>query len=164
MNDLVDDVAALIALNGGQIVGKTRLQKIFYLLEAKGLGFEIDFDYRDFGPFSMELAFATDDAEALGLIESEERPGFHAVPYTIFRTTGSVPSFSDQELLKERKAALGKMKDYSSLILELAATAVFLRENGYPEDFWEEVKVRKAVKATPERIKQSNKLLKQLGL
>lgn len=164
MNDIVDDVAALIALNGGEVVGKTRLQKIFYLLEAMELGFDLDFDYKDFGPFSVELAFAADDAEALGLIESEERPGFHAVPYTIFRATASAPVFNDLDFSERCKSALEKMRGYSSLTLELAATAVFLRENGYPDDFWEEVRVRKAIKATPDRIKKANQLIKRLGL
>ena len=39
-----DYVSAIVRLAGGEIIGKTRLQKIAYLLQAKGSGFsEVDF-------------------------------------------------------------------------------------------------------------------------
>ena len=39
MLDLVDYLSSIIRLSGGEVVGKTRLQKMAYLLEAKGVGF-----------------------------------------------------------------------------------------------------------------------------
>ncbi len=163
MTDLTDKAAALVRLNGGQIVGKTRLQKMAYLLEAKGLGLGTEFDYRDFGPFSADLAFAMDDAEALGYVSTEERPGFHAVPYTIYAVNESCPSFDPADV-RGVQAALKIMDGYSALVLELAATAVYLKSNGYPKDFWEEVKRRKPLKATPELIKMASKLISELKL
>ena len=44
MQDQRRYVAELVALNGGEIVGKIRLQKIAYLLEAAGLGIDLDYE------------------------------------------------------------------------------------------------------------------------
>lgn len=164
MMDLADYVGALVLLNGGKIVGKTRLQKTAYLLEASGIGFGIDFDYHDYGPFSAELAFAADDAESLEYIETNMRPGFHSVPYTIFESTDKAPRFKKGEQTGARREALEAMRGYSALILELAATAVFLKGNGYPENSWEEVCKRKPSKATPDRLKQAKNLISDLRL
>ena len=164
MTDLVDYVAALIRLADGQIVGKTRLQKFAYLLEAKGIGFGIDFDYHNFGPFSAELAFAVDDAESLGYITTEEHPGYHSVPYTIFKSTDEAPELDDEDQSEAISEALGVMSEFSALVLELAATAVYLRENGFPQTFWPEVKKRKALKATSQGLEAAKELIEKLAL
>ena len=164
MMDLADYVGALVLLNGGKIVGKTRLQKTAYLLEASSIGFGIDFDYHDYGPFSAELAFAADDAESLEYIETNLHPGFHSVPYTIFESTDEAPKFEKGKLTDARRKALEAMKGCSALILELAATAVFLKENGYRTNSWDEVRKRKPSKATPDLLKQAKKLISDLRL
>jgi len=46
----VDNVIHLIRLNGGRVIGKTRLQKTAYLLESIGRGFSLEFDYHHYGP------------------------------------------------------------------------------------------------------------------
>ena len=162
--DKIDSVAALIRLNGGEIVGKTRLQKIFYLLEAKDIGFAFEFDYHNYGPFSAELAFATDDAEKLGHINSREEDGYHQIPYVTFVSSEGAPSFGDDVLNSERNQALKAMKGYSAVILELAATAIYLERNGFKGHQWEEVKRRKTHKATTERISKAKELVASLSL
>ena len=163
--DLVDYLVAIVRLGGGEVAGKTRLQKIAYLLEAKGIGFgDIDFDYHNYGPFSSEVAFAADDAESLGYLETEERQGIHAVPYTVFRSTDRAPKFDDNADTKTRVAALELMNSNSALVLELAATAVYLKRYGYNENCWEEVEKRKPLKATPQRRKLAERLLSELEL
>ena len=160
-----DYVSAIVRLAGGEIVGKTRLQKIAYLLQVKGSGFgDIDFDYHNFGPYSAELAFAAEDAESLGFLGSEERRGYHAVPYTVFHSTELAPALENKEEMRACGADLAVMRGYSALVLELAATAVYLKRNGYEHTFWKEVQRRKSLKATKERIRQAKRLLQQLGL
>ena len=169
MKDLVDYLSAIIRLVGGEIVGKTRLQKMAYLLEAKGVGFgNIVFDYNNYGPFSSELAFAADDAESMGYIETVERLSLHhAVPYKVFRSREQVSEEDSEEGrgdIETRKDALRLMNDYSTLVLELAATAVYLKKNGYPDEVWEEVEKRKPLKATPKRIERADQLIAALNL
>lgn len=162
MKNKVENIAALIRLNGGQIVGKTRLQKIVYLLEAKGLGFDFDYDYHNYGPYSAELAFATDDAESLAWLVKEDRRGTYGVPYTTFKSTEHSPRFEKTDKLEPRRAALQIMNSASSIVLELAATAIYLQRHGY-KNYWSEVRRRKSNKATPEHIEEASRLLQQLG-
>ena len=165
MMDLVDYIGALVRLSGGEVVGKTRLQKIAYLLEVKNVGFDdIEFDYHNYGPYSSELAFAADDAESLGYLTTEERSGFHSVPYTVFKSTEKSPTFKNSKKTKEREAALNLMNDYSALLLELAATAIYLKTNGFAESYWDEVEKRKPLKAIPKKRKQAEELIAALGL
>ena len=164
MMDLVDYVSALVRLSDETIVGKTRLQKTAYLLEAKELGFDLSFDYHNFGPFSAELAFATDDAESLGYISTEKHLGYHSVPYTVFHSTDQAPEFEDGDDLDARREAVGTMNRYSALVLELAATAVYLKRNGYAGSVWKEVRRRKRLKATRDRVRAAKDLLDSLEL
>ena len=161
MMNVVDYVAALVRLNGGRIVGKTRLQKTVFLMEAKGGGIGFDFDYHNYGPFSSDVAFAADDAEALGYIETETDFGAHEVPYTIFTSTDAPPTFDD-EATEIRRSALEVMGRYSALVLELAATAKYLEDHGYPESSWQELESRKPLKASSERIEKAKNLLMEL--
>lgn len=164
MTDIVDLVVGLVALNGGELVSKIRLQKTFYLLEECGLGSGLDFDYRHYGPFSGDLARAADDDVDPRRLKSTPRPGFHAVPYTVYRTDekapdqlGNLPAGRVQELLKT-------MGRYSAVVLELAATVVLLRHYGLADDPIEKVRTLKPLKATPERITRANQLLAELGI
>lgn len=163
MSNLAEEIATLIRLNGGEIVGKTRLQKTVYILESLGLGFDVEFDYHNFGPYSSDVALAVDDAEALGYIHSVEKQGNYHVPYTVFYAHETCPSIDDDLMSERRKQVLQKLQSRSALVLELAATALFLRDNGFGEDAWQETLRRKPVKATPSRIDEARKLVHELG-
>jgi uncharacterized protein YwgA len=164
MTDLSESVAQIVTFNGGRVVGKTRLQKFFFLLESKGIGFGIDFDYHHFGPFSVELAQAADDATELGYISATPEMGFHQVPYYVFETKNYLAASETDETGHKRIGALETMKEYSALELEVAATAIYLRDNGFQDSFIDELKIRKPQKATPERIERARQLIRKLGL
>ena len=164
LTDLTDLVIGMVALNGGQLVSKIRLQKTFYLLERCGLSSGLEFDYRYYGPFSAELARASDDAVAARRMHAQEQLGFHEVPYTVYNTPEEA---SEQigELSAERAQKLLKiMSDNSAVVLELAATIVYFRERGYGDRTRAELKARKPLKATDDRIGKAQELLRRLGL
>lgn len=164
MIDLSDLVVGMVALNGGMMVGKTRLQKSFFLLERCGMGSGADFDYHNFGPFSAEVAMATDDAVAVGRLLPEEKPGFHAVPYTLYRTAERPPKFLGELPAGEAAKKLKTMEGCSALELEVAATIVYLHDSGCGKMAVQETKIRKPVKATDERVKRAVQLIRDLGL
>ena len=164
MSDLSDIVVGVVALNDGQLVGKTRLQKTIFLLEACGLECGIDFDYHNFGPFSSDVAIAVDDARDMGLLRVDERYGYHAVPYAIFETEENAPQGLGNLSAATVRRILQDLSQYSALELEVAATVHYLRETEYGDDAIEEVKVRKPVKASRERLERSLQLLGGLGL
>ena len=159
MTDDVKNIAKVLLLNGRQLIGKTRLQKTVYFLEAMEAGFGFDFDYYHYGPYSEELSIASDDAVALGAIEIEWKASQRLQAYAVFRTELDCPG---EALDAKRKAILEVLDRYDSVSLELAATADFLKRTGEYEDSWIETRNRKTTKATAERMERAKKLLRDL--
>ncbi len=93
----------IVELSGGRIVGKTRLQKSMYFLEAHGVGFNFGFDYHHYGPFSQELATAVSDAVALGRISEEPRRGATGLSYVVYAFDGFTESEGEEP---ERKIVI----------------------------------------------------------
>lgn len=164
MTDLSDLVVGIVALNGRKVVGKTRLQKSFFLLEKSGMGSGVDFDYHNFGPFSADVALATDDAVAASRLSASEKPGFHAVPYTLYETGEDLPRSLGKLGAQEATRKLAVMESYSAIELELAATIVYLRDIGYGNAAVQETKLRKPVKATDDRVSRALQLIRELDL
>ncbi len=164
-----DVVVNLIKLNGSELVGRTRLQKEAYLLDRCGAAFSLPFTYHHYGPYSFELADGWEDARAEGRIEIEEELGRYGVPYSIFKLkeSGGDPDSLPDSLgnlpAADARERLQKMADVSDIVLELAATIVYL-EKGYGERTIEELKMRKPLKATDGLIEKAKGLLRDLGL
>jgi uncharacterized protein len=158
-----DNVAvAIVALNGGELVGRTRMQKAAFLLEQSGMRSGLEFAYHHFGPFSADLARGWDNAAFDDRLTMTERPGFREMPYTVFMTDEPPPPHLGA-LPRDRAAALlASMNAHSDVVLELAATMVFLR--GRVADPIEEVRIRKPHKATPKRLDEAGALVRDLGL
>jgi uncharacterized protein YwgA len=154
------DIARLIQLNGGQLTGKTRLQKSAYFLETKILGFGFDFSYYRFGPYSEELTDSTDDALALGLINIDWKESQGGTRYAIYHSRISKDEEGEKDI--RRRKLLDVLKKFSSIEVELAATADFLKRNGYATDPWAETKRRKASKVDDVRLTKSKQLLQEL--
>src|SRR5690349_2175915 len=88
----LERVADIIRDAGGRIVGRTRLQKITYLLEVAGLGEGFSFEYRHYGPYSEDLASAARLAAILDYISEDEQPASWGGRYSIYtvQSLGSV--------------------------------------------------------------------------
>jgi uncharacterized protein len=155
------DIARLIQLNGGELTGKTRLQKSAYFLEVKGLGFGFDFNYYRFGPYSEELTNFADDALALDLIGIHWKESQGGTRYAVFHSKQLNEYENEHD--SQRRSLLKVLNGFSSIELELAATADFLKRNGYSNDPWAETKRRKATKVDSARLIKSKRLLQELG-
>ena len=162
-----DIVVDLIALNGGKLVGRTRLQKGAYLLHRCGANFDLFFTYHHYGPYSFELAEGCLDACAEGWIEIEEKPGRHGTRYAIFKLGENAKPSGRLGVLSadEVRPFLEKMQKVSDVVLELAATIVYFLEDGYDmERAVTETKVRKPLKANEANLARANSLIHKLGL
>lgn len=159
-----DIVVALVALWGGELTGRTRLQKGAYLLDRCGAKFGLRFVYHHYGPYSFDLAAGCADAHEGQRIQIEQRPGRHGVRYAIFTTDespGRIGALSDQRA----RRIVERMKPCTDVVLELAATIVFLRdEAGYADGAVEEMKIRKSIKANDDRTGRALALLRDLDL
>ena len=164
MSDLSDIVVGVVALNDGQLVGKTRLQKTVFLLVACGLESDVYFDYHNFGPFSSDLAIAIDDAVDAGRLDVDKKYGYHEVPYAIYCTEEDAPEELGELPASKVREILQVLSRHSALELEVASTSHYLREAGYGDAAIEEIKVRKPLKASGKRLERSLQLLHDLGL
>ena len=148
-------VAAIIRDAGGRIVGRTRLQKIAYLLDVAGYGDGFVFRYKHFGPYSHEVAESARRGALLGYF-SETR---HVAPWGGSYSVYEVDDGSSGNASTGRKELAGLAAESSAIELELAATAVFLFHEGH-KDPWTETEGRKPMKAAEGRLEQAKELLR----
>jgi len=155
------NVVAIIEKAGGRVVGKTRLQKMVYIMEAAGINMGYDYTYFHYGPYSEDLSNHIEIAAAMGIVKHTETVTADGKrKYSIYEVDNK--TFNDATEADEQNSLLKKMNETDSITLELAATALYLKkEEGY-EDPWEETSRRKPSKATPERLEKAKKLYSEL--
>ncbi len=151
-------IAAIIADAGGRVVGRTRLQKIAYLLTVTGLESGLNFKYKHYGPYCEELSTAVHLGRLLGDIEEVEQAASWGGTYSIF--TSAIASSGAQNEDRVRFARAAAASD--AVELELAATAVFLAKEGF-SDPWAETARRKPEKSDSGRLGKSKALLDSLS-
>jgi hypothetical protein len=152
----VDRAAKIIGDAGGAVVGRTKLQKIAYFLEALGLGDGFDFEYKHYGPYSERLSTALRYGDMLGKIHEEVRTANWGGHYSVFTT--QIAASGSVNDARRQAVNLGNSAD--PVELELAATAVLLASEGY-SDPWVETEQRKPEKAAGGRIGRAKELLQK---
>lgn len=155
--DYAQRAAAIVRDAGGQIVGRTKLQKIGFFLEAAGVGAGFPFRYKQYGPYSEQLAAATQHAAALRLIEENDAVANWGGQYSTFYTKMA----NDPATHPARTKLAREMVDADAVELELAATAVFLALEKFPEP-WVETARRKPEKADGGRLDRAKQLYARL--
>ena len=150
--------AEIVHAAGGHIVGRTKLQKIAFFLEATGLGAGFPFQYKHYGPYSELLAAAAQHAAALKLISEKESIASWGGRYSIFSSQMPIESSSDRPA---RSSLAQEMVNADPVELELAATAAFLARQGF-SDPWGETARRKPEKAEDGRIDGAKQLYHKL--
>lgn len=159
-------IAQVVRCAGGRVVGRVRLQKIFYLLDRLGLQSGLDYEYHHYGPYSAALMDALEDAKAFRLIDERiDYRIYDGVPYSVY-TELAAPADNRGGGLQRSEAtrALARMQAEEATVLELAATIVWLKREERVLNWELELLRRKAGKATPERIERARKLLCDLCL
>lgn len=132
---------------GGSLVGRTRLQKVAYLVQLAGFGDEFDFEYRHYGPFSEDLARGIDIATAFGQVKEVEKQAAWGGRYSVFSLNEPADPTD-----RGRAAFVQKAKEVNAVELELAATAAFLYVVEKKADPWTETSRRKPEKAKDGRL------------
>ena len=149
--------AEIVKDAGGRIVGRTKLQKVAYLLELAGFGAGFQFEYRHYGPYSEDLADAMQLASAFDLVSEEERKADWGGTYSIYTFSGPQRSQHDQRSAFAQTAA-----QVGAIELELAATAAYLKSVKGARDPWEDTKRLKPEKATGSRLSAAKHAYKEL--
>lgn len=151
-----DEVVDIVATAGGKLVGRTRLQKIAYLLEIGGFGGRFSFEYRHYGPYSEELSQAANLAVIFDYLEEDTETASWGGVYSIYRTASPRRNASADA----RRQLILKASSANPIELELAATAAFLALEGH-DNPWQETKERKPDKVVGGRLKGAKKLYTQ---
>lgn len=154
----VQRIADLIRDAGGRIVGRTRLQKLAYLLEITGIGAGFRFEYRHYGPYYEQLALAAQNASLLGLIREEEHSTNWGGFYSIYTATGVSGLPQDSPRLRLARQAIAA----DPVQLELAATAAFLAIEGLAEP-WETTAKLKPEKSQGDNLSKAKALYRRLA-
>lgn len=153
-NSPFQKAADIIRDSGGEVVGRTKLQKIACLLELAGLGEGFPFEYRHYGPFSQELADAVLVAHMLDLIEEEECTASWGGKYSIYRSASSQEA---PHVDSPRRQLLQRAVSADPVELELAVTAAFLKSQG-EDSPWQETAARKPDKVQNDRLERAKAL------
>jgi len=159
----------ILAVSGGNIIGRIRLQKIVYLLEQYGLGVGFDFSYHHYGPYSDEVSTEIERARFLEksieekLVSVSGTGGFYSV-YNIVSDDDEGPEKVGDIDADRVKAIVERIKCEPSMIAELAATIHWLKKRECVGNWKAELKRRKPTKATDENIDEALKLLSDLDI
>ena len=160
VNDSIK-VAAIIRDAGGEIVGRTRLQKTVYLLSVAGLEDGFSFAYKHYGPFSEAVATAARDGHLLGRLKETVKKTAWGGTYSVYQVADALDAGVPHQQAPARRELATAASAASPVELELAATAVFLHREG-ASDPWAETARRKPEKARDGRLERARSLLGDL--
>jgi uncharacterized protein len=105
LGDRLNHIAQVVRDAGGEIVGRTKLQKTFYLLTLAGFEDQFRFGYKHYGPFSEELAEAADLAAAFDVISEHQKSASWGGTYSVYGTTPGTLSAQPDRLRLTQEAA-----------------------------------------------------------
>lgn len=151
-------VAEVVHDAGGKIVGRTRLQKIAYLLTAAGLENRFAFEYKHYGPYSEDLSQLSGVAKLLGYISEATSAAQWGGSYSTYTEASNSPIERSESKRRSLAEAAAKA---DAVELELAATAVFLFLDGFT-DPWAETARRKPDKVSDGRLVKAQGLYQSL--
>jgi len=166
MTDNTKNVASILKAADGEIVGRIRFQKIFYLLEQLGMQSDIAFSYHHYGPYSEDLSIAIERASLPNGSIKEEKLRILDNYYSVYSSTRPNDKHPDMigGLTWEKVCEYVRtMKTESSMVLEIAATIHWLQNKEKVGDWKMELKNRKGSKAEESRIDKALNLLSKLG-
>lgn len=165
MTQLHDLVVGAVALSGGQLVGRIRMQKVVYLLDQLGMGSDTDFEYHHYGPYSEEVSDAVTDAKFWGkLSEVVNFRVADGAPYSTFISSINPPENLGALSAEKAQHYLEKFAGCSSTVLELAATVHWLACVEKVSDWHSEIEKRKTGKTGNGRLEKAISLLSDIGL
>lgn len=167
MPELDQLVVGTVALAGGELVGRIRLQKVVYLLDQLGMNSGAPFEYHHYGPYSEAISDAVTDAKFWGHISEAVRfRGADGAPYSSFKTEPETPEPAQLGDLgaEDAKKYLAKFTGCTSTVLELAATVHWLAFVEQVPNWRAEIEVRKSGKTSNGRLAKALALLGDLNL
>lgn len=151
----VEHAVAIVRAAGGTVVGRTKMQKIAYLLTAAGFEEAFSFEYKHYGPYSEDLSTALEFAGLLNQLQEVQNVAAWGGKYSVYST----PITNEENDPRTELARAAKNAD--AIQLELAATALYLFKSGVANP-WAETERRKPEKTQDGRLTAAKALYNQL--
>jgi uncharacterized protein YwgA len=111
----------------GVIKGRTKFQKMVYILQNQGVSFSEKFKYHYYGPYSSELQLEIDELVDRGIFKEKEEG-----PSSIYELNSEVSDskITDREI-KQNGNLIKFLVEQDYQELELVATIYYLQNIGY---------------------------------
>jgi hypothetical protein len=156
LRDQMQFVAGVVRDAGGEIVGRTKLQKSVFFLKLAGFEVPFRFGYKHYGPYSEAFAEAVELAAAVDLISERQQSASWGGTYSVYSAApiGDAAPNPRVQLLREAVNS-------DAVLLELAATAGYLAQEGSAEP-WAETARRKPDKSADGRLRHAKDLYRRL--
>jgi uncharacterized protein len=157
-------LAILNDLPGRKIQGRTRLQKLAFFAVESGASSDVSFSLHNYGPFSLQVAQATELLSLMGEITEEEIP---LGPLKRYKKVYSLPNPAvvSESLPARASKVLHDLNRYSTIELEIASTVrYFLTVGLSPDDAIRETKKLKPSKAQATIVGRAEEALRKADL
>jgi uncharacterized protein YwgA len=157
-------LAVLGAVPRQEVGGKKRLQKLAFFAIQTGAKCNARFFLHDFGPFSTEVATATEVLSFFGAIsEREEQLPKTKRYYKVYRLQDTKTEL--ENLPEGASDALRTLSEYSTIELEIASTIRYYMNAGQAaESAIEATKKLKPTKSAPKIVQRAEEALSKVGL
>jgi uncharacterized protein YwgA len=157
-------LSLLDILPSKEIRGRKRLQKLAYFALSLGAPAQARFFLYDFGPFSAEIAYATQMLTLLGEIDEEDVVLGNTKTFVKTYKLHDVSAVRDR-LPSEVSREIAKLLPYSTVELEIASTILFFHGKGLSwANALESTKELKPTKSVPQVISRAMEALAEVGL
>ena len=113
-------ILALVKLANNKVEGRTKFQKLVYILKNKGVNFKHKFNYHYFGPYSADLQLEIEELVDQGiLIEKSFNPYIYQIKEEWLKNINT-------DMLKNKKTLIEYLNSRDYQELELIATIYYL--------------------------------------
>lgn len=114
-----------------RIDGRIKLQKIIYILQQKGVDFDLDFKYALYGPYSEDLQLEIDFLADISFLE-ERKDG--ANNYVYFLNEAFKPKLKVDKQTSGEFELANFLVSKESQLLEVTATIYYLKNKKYDDE------------------------------
>lgn len=121
----------------GEIKGRKKLQKMFYIIQSLGYNLDLDYTYHNYGPYSSQLQAEVDFLFEEELISENRISNMYV--YQVREKGEQLLTKLEQSGLTGISpdvpaAIIQKLQDSEAQFLELVATIMYLRDLGFDDD------------------------------
>ena len=124
INQNMEKILALVKLTNNKVEGRTKFQKLVYILKNHGADFKYKFKYHYFGPYSTNLQLEIEELVDQGVLIEK---GFN--PY-IYQIRDEMVNNINMAVLDDKKELITYLNSQDYQKLELLSTIYYLINTG----------------------------------